>query len=217
MGSRDWYRRTTWSETDQAEFFARLNRSRSAFHKAQYLRIQALHLQEAGTPELIRAALTLLDKVENDYPDSFDQASVYLQKATCRLALGNKTGAVDYFRKALQWQKVHTFVQTTASLAFAWMIVEHGLADLYDEALSVLDDYVESGHPVFAYQWYMLSAVRAVIAEERGYRDRARELARAALGFAALKQSGFRYHPKVGLVQITDSPVHARLVQIIGN
>jgi hypothetical protein len=58
----DWFRKTSWSETDQADFFARLKRSRGASNKAQYLRIQASHLEGVGSPGLLRASLTLLDK-----------------------------------------------------------------------------------------------------------------------------------------------------------
>jgi hypothetical protein len=49
MSKTEWFRRTTWTPEDEASFRARLKRSRGSFHKAQYLRIQAEHLQEVGT------------------------------------------------------------------------------------------------------------------------------------------------------------------------
>lgn len=57
MGRDDWYRRTTWTSEDAEAFFDRLNRSRGLESKAQYVRIQALDLEEAG---LIEPASSLL-------------------------------------------------------------------------------------------------------------------------------------------------------------
>jgi hypothetical protein len=47
--ANDWYRKTTWSEADQADFFARFKRSRTPYNKAQYLRIQANYLEGVGS------------------------------------------------------------------------------------------------------------------------------------------------------------------------
>ena len=44
MASGDWYRNNDWNDTIETEFEARLKRSRGAFNKAQYLRIQASYL-----------------------------------------------------------------------------------------------------------------------------------------------------------------------------
>src|ERR1700722_5779262 len=60
VGREDWYRRTTWSNDDREQFFARLERSREAFHKSQYLRIQAYCLQLAGLYEDALQLLNLL-------------------------------------------------------------------------------------------------------------------------------------------------------------
>ncbi len=217
MGRDNWYRRTTWTESDREAFFARLNRSRSASTKDQYLRIQALYLQKVGTEEMLRAALELLDLLLEQSPDSFQLASAYLQKAECLLALGDKAGAIEYFRKALQREREYPSVQTTAGLEFGWMIVEQGLSHLYDEALEAIQAYAErKPGPMFPYQRYVVNAVRAIIAEERGYHEIASELAQRALNAAAQTHSGFRYHPKVGLVQNTDNPIHCRLLEIVG-
>jgi len=65
--ANDWFRKTSWGEADQADFFTRLKRSRTAGNKAQYLRIQASHLEGAGSPEFLRAAITLLDKMLTEF------------------------------------------------------------------------------------------------------------------------------------------------------
>jgi len=39
----DWYRRKTWTKTDEEEYFAKLGRARKD-GRAQYLRVQAIEL-----------------------------------------------------------------------------------------------------------------------------------------------------------------------------
>ena len=59
----DWFRRKTWTPKDREEFFARLRRSRGAFHKAQYARIQAYELLITRRREAYTAGLELLDMI----------------------------------------------------------------------------------------------------------------------------------------------------------
>jgi hypothetical protein len=47
MSKAEWFRRTTGTDADRKDFSARLKRRRGASRKAQYLRLQALHLAEA--------------------------------------------------------------------------------------------------------------------------------------------------------------------------
>jgi tetratricopeptide (TPR) repeat protein len=102
MGRNDWYRRSTWTNRDQDEFFQRLNRSRSLSSKVQYLIIQAQCLRNAGGEKNIRAALELLDmyfNVRGD--DEFFDASALGTKALCHFALEEYDAAIDCYRKTL--------------------------------------------------------------------------------------------------------------------
>jgi hypothetical protein len=74
VADESWYRRRTWTDEDRAGFFARLRRSRSGFHKAQYCRIQAYELQQAGN---YHAALELLDLLMKEWPDDAQKAAVF--------------------------------------------------------------------------------------------------------------------------------------------
>jgi hypothetical protein len=99
MGRAEWYRRQSWTETDEAAFFARLSRSRGAFNKIQYLRIQAHFFQEA---ELPNQALRLLELAEADYPNELGQMTGVLeQKAACLWSIGDRTGSFDSYVGAL--------------------------------------------------------------------------------------------------------------------
>ena len=86
--SDDWFRRHTWTDSDRAEFYARLERSRTAFHKAQYARIQAYELHQAGGARYAREALDLLDTIVESWMGDAQRASVHHQRAECLRDLG---------------------------------------------------------------------------------------------------------------------------------
>jgi hypothetical protein len=65
---KDWYRRTTWTEKDEEEFFAKLRRARKD-GRAQYLKLQALELVNTRKRTLLKVAETLLKKILEEYPD----------------------------------------------------------------------------------------------------------------------------------------------------
>jgi len=78
----DWFRRSTWTAQDEADFQANLGRSRSIFHKEQYLRIQAARLAAVGSEPLIEAALRLLDQLISQFPHDSQLALAFQQRAS---------------------------------------------------------------------------------------------------------------------------------------
>ncbi len=158
MPKRDRYRRETWSEADETDFEARLGRARS-WNRAQYLRIQAVHLAETGGRRLIRVALGLLDRMFEEYPDSIDIAPAHGQRARAN-------------------------VMTDAWLGFGWLVVEYEMVAFYDEALAVLEEFhedVESPFPVHAHREH---GIRAILAGVSGEPELARREAAIALADA---------------------------------
>lgn len=115
MGHHDWYRRTTWSQHDREEFQARLERSQGSSSKAQYLRIQAWHLAEAGH---FNFAIELLDQMLTEYADPMQLAMAHLQKADCWVKLGQDEAVVVEYCAALQSERELPNVQTFAYLDF---------------------------------------------------------------------------------------------------
>ena len=87
----EWFRRTSWGRDAKEAFCARFKRSRSTFHKAQYLRIQALHLQETRQQPLVEAALDLLAELQTNHPDPSQLAQAHHQRAQC-LDILDRTG-----------------------------------------------------------------------------------------------------------------------------
>jgi tetratricopeptide (TPR) repeat protein len=204
----DWFRRKTWTPKDREEFFVRLRRSRGAFNKAQYARIQAYELLTTRTREAYTAALELLDMILAEWRDDAQLASVYHHRAECFLGLGDVAGAVDAYRQVFETQRVCKSELTRAHLDFGWLVVTAPLPDLHDEALAVLGEF---GDEIFPVDRYRASAIRALILGARGQREQARGYARIALQEAAARHSGFRYHATLGLVDSPDEGVHERL------
>jgi tetratricopeptide (TPR) repeat protein len=199
MASSEWYRRRTWSVADRTDFEARLKRSRTSYRRAQYLRLQAFHLQEVGTPEFHIAALDLLERVVTEYSSETSQlAQAHEQRAQSLAVLRQHEEALKAYRAALDAERMYPNWQTEAYLGFAELIVALRRADRYDEGLAVLEAH-RSGE-LFPIQQFRSASARAAIYEARGERDLAGEAAVAALAVAVSTESPFRYHRKLGLV-----------------
>ena len=192
MKNEEWFRRTTWSPDAERDFFERLNRARAP-NKAQYLRIQALHLAEAGHAH---AALNLLDRLFAEFPDLVQLAIAHSQAAQCHEHLGNTDEAIREYRLALEVQERFPNVDPGTRLEFPWFVVMKKLEPLYDEALSIL----ESAHIAFPVQVFKAAAIRAFVARERQSQAQASQFAVEALRAAGVEESEFRYHRTLGLV-----------------
>lgn len=218
MAPEEWYRRTTWSATDEAAFFARLARSRGMGGKAQYLRIQALYLQRVGTESMLRASLKLLEELFAKYPVDTEMAQAYLQKGQCLAALKDYDGALNAIRESLAQERRFPNSKTQAWIEYGLLVVNQCMVVHYDEVLAVLEEFSPTlGSLTFPLDRYHIAAIRALIASERGRRDGSREFAREALAAASLRHSGLRYHPQVGLVEGTNTPIHKRLLAIVSD
>lgn len=214
MARDDWLRRSTWSPHDRDEFRARLNRSRDSRSKAQYLRIQAHHLQEVGHPPLLEAALQLLEEVVQEHPDPMQLAAAHQQRAECLSALERPEEAIEAYRQAFAAERAFPHIRGTAYLGFAELVLSMGRDDLYPEALAILGEFARD--ELFPVVQYRSHAARAFLLEALGQDDPAMEHARSALEAAAESESPFRYHRKLGLVDTPDEAEQQRLRGIAG-
>jgi len=206
--SDDWYRRKTWTETDQEEFLARLGRCRKQANKAQYLRIQALHLEE----KYPAASLELLQRIISEFPDHFELAQTYVQMARCQIALSDPDAAVLSFRKALAREVEFPSMLTHAYLDFPVFVVVNDRRDLFPEVDALLSEH--ASRLTFPVDHYKFNMCRALIADHRGDSTSASQHATAALSAAAEQHSGFRYHPEVGLVKKQDKTIQKKLAAL---
>ncbi len=210
MSSPDSFRRTTWTAADAVDFHARLRRSRSS--KAQYVRIQALHLAKVGQHE---AALSLLDQLFRDFPEPCELAQSYLQKAGSLAVIGREEEAIVAFFDCLAAQRDRPNVKTNGAIDFAWFVVQRQIKHLYDDAATLVDQYEADSGDWLPIQRYMCATIRALLAIERNDIAAAREFAGAAAKAAAETHSGLRYHSTIGLVSVNmDASVRDRLAAI---
>ena len=215
--ANDWYRKATWSEADQVAFFARLKRSRTAYNKAQYLRIQANYLEGVGSNEMLKASLELLDKMFAEFPEQTQLASAYSQKASCLAKLGDIDGAIVNYQRALRTEREFPRAKSYAFIDFGKLVAENKLARFYDEALIALEAELNSRGIQFPSDTFNAFGIRSLIAAQRGQNREAKELAKVALEAAAKIDSGLRYHPTVGLVREKETPFYKSVQAIALN
>ena len=212
MSNDNWYRRTTWTDTDRSEFHARLKRSRGVFHKAQYLRIQAHYLANAN---LTHAAIGLLDQLIAEFPAPSQLAQAHLQYAQCQLASDKVDDAVAAYRLAFDAEQTFpNSPRTQLWLDFPWLIVTRGLTNLFSE----IDTFLNWGDrtTTFPVEEFRLNTILAFVADRLGDTDSSRLHAQAALSAAAKEHSGFPRHPSVGLMGTPDTTVLNRLQGLAG-
>src|SRR5258706_6724492 len=164
MGRVEWFRRTTWTPQDAAECQSRLSRSRGDAGKAQYLRIQAVHLAEVGNH---KAALSLIEHLLTNHRVEFELAATYIQRAESCAALGDDEEAVVSFRRSLAAKAKHPGVRPGVELAFAWFIALGRRVELYGEVEGLLRQYEGDGL-TFPVERFKCAVVRALIAAEQG-------------------------------------------------
>lgn len=210
--TKDWFRKSTWTKSDAADFDARLQRARP-LGRAQYLRIQAFHLWETGGDAEIRAALGLVERLLRDYSNNIQVPLALHLQGQCLERLGDNRAALASYRRSVEEQRRMPSIKTDAYLEFAWLVAREKSSNLYDEALRLLDEF--RGLAAFPIQRFRLSAIQALIAAERG-ESSAASYARAALAAAVETSSGFRNHPRLGLVAEGEEHLKGRLREIAG-
>ena len=208
MRNDDWFRCRDWDEPARSTFFARLNRSRTERSKAQYCRIQAFTLLEAGQPG---GALELAEHAVRHHPVRTELALLHYARARCLVALGQSEDAPTAFRDSLDGQRAFPPLRTQAWLDFARFVVEQPRPSLFTEILAVLAEFEPSSTPLLPVEQYTLFGCRAIIHHHAGEFSKARQLARRALETASVQQSGFARHPTIGLVHDHASSFHTTL------
>jgi tetratricopeptide (TPR) repeat protein len=205
-----WYRKTSWTESDREDFETRFARTRKA-SRAQYLKIQAWSLFEAG---LVRESLSLIDRMFSDYPDRLFSSSGLLLRAKCYTAIGDLAHATDAFRMSIQTERDFPNVRTNVPLEFAQFVVQNELSALFREALSVLDE-VRGVGTQFPSCDYMHYSLKACLLDSLGM-DGAKSNVEMANSAAGRTHSGFWKHPTLGLVEEEPNWLKERMDRIIG-
>lgn len=205
MSRDDWFRNKEWSPQIESVFRQKLRRARDKF---QPLRIQAGYLVESHP----KVALGLLAEYFQ-LGDHFDKAQGYVDQARAHLALGNKEQAINSLQLGLKREREFPNLRTQARSEYALLVATDGEEHLYSDALSVLSEQtpVSLSFPVDKFRWF---AAHAIICGALGDSNQARESALKALEWSEVTHSGFRYHPKLGLVGTKYEAIKERLQKL---
>lgn len=200
----DWFRNTQWSPEIEADFEARLARSRS--QKAQYLRIQGSMLKDTH-PEV---AVRLLSRCV-ELRDDFHIAAAWLDTAHAHYRLGDVDRALACLEAAMDQEARQPMFRTSAPFDYAMLVALHLDADRFDSALAALDRTSEALLPVMDFQ---RESARAVILSARGRHDEARQAAERALMAESVQAGWIPGHPEVGVAPRADNPLSIRIREI---
>jgi tetratricopeptide (TPR) repeat protein len=199
----DWYRRKTWTKSDEEEFFAKLGRARKD-GRAQYLKIQAIELLETKDNKLIDVAETLLVRLLTDYPDNtFDRSSALHTLGNIYKFRENVDKAIDYYKQAIDFENVFPKVKTQAYLDFSELIVKYQKENLYDIAERIISDRITG--LFFPLEKYKVFSILSIINNYKNRLDKSLEYAQLAELNANAETSGLRYHKLLGIVNERDS------------
>ena len=199
----EWYRRKTWAETDKIEFFAKLGRARKD-GRAQYLKIQALELIATNDNKLMDIAESLLIQLLNDYPDNeFDRSSALHALGNISKFRQNIDKAIDYYKQAIDFEKVFPNVRTMAYLDFSELIVKYKKENLYNIVEQIVLDRVTG--LTFPIEKYKVYSILSIISSFRNNTDSAKHYADLAEQSANAETSGLRYNKYLGVVNERDN------------
>jgi tetratricopeptide (TPR) repeat protein len=213
MGEK-WFRRTSWTAADREAFFSRLRRSRTPYHKAQYLQIQAQHLHGLRRKATTRAALELLAVLLEEFPEPSQLAIAYLVRGDCLQSLGDVSGALESYRQALQAQRDFPKVSTLVHQRLAWLVATAPVPESNREALAALEEFGgRYGGGELVPINYRTYAAKALLHAGLGELTEAKKAAERALQLAERDHSGFGEAPtaRSGLAA---RRVHARLKEL---
>jgi len=199
----DWFRKKTWTQTDEEEFFAKLKRARKD-GRAQYLKIQAIELVETKNKILLKVAEELLSKMLTEYPnDNFEKGSALHTLGDIYKLQENYKKAISYYKQAFDFEKVYPNVRTQAYLDYSELIVKTGDTASFDKVEQVLLERLPT--LMFPLEKYKATSLLSIINKSKNKDDEARHFADLAEQNANAETSGLRYHKYLGVVNARDT------------
>lgn len=205
----DWYRKTTWTSDDAADFFAQLARSRSDIQRTQYLRIQALTLKDT---KHYHAALELLEIAIEKFPNR-ETTQVRKLRAECLWGLGLRDQSLEAYRAAIEAQRAQRNICNVA-LAFAEAFHDVDDGAYRAELLNLLREEIaqpESFGPMLEFRYALIFAR---LLAGLGDMNAAATWAERALSAQRAEISGLRHHKAVGWASSVDEGTEIWLRQV---
>lgn len=192
----EWFRSPDWSPDAQEEFEARLRRAHAG-NRTQYTRIKGIALRESGRLDAARSLwLRILD---GDLGHEFERATT-LEHLADSYVEQDPVAAERYYRELLTKHPTLNGTTATAEISLAELLVEKGDRASMEEALALLNSFLERGtaqFPSVLFRWH-LALIR--IAQATGERETVQRSARTALDLAD-RGPVFPRHKEVGVVR----------------
>jgi len=201
--SNEWYRRKSWTETDEEEFFAKLKRARKD-NRAQYLKIQAIEFEETGKLQLLDVVEQLLKQLLSEYPDdNFNKSPSLHTLGNIYKRRDDLDTALTYFMEAVEFEKHYPNVKTQADLDFSDLVVKLEKTEHYDLVEELINTRLEDS--LFQVEKYRGYSILAIISDSRGDQTNFQRFKELADENASQETSGLRYHQNLGTVKKRDT------------
>ncbi len=135
----------------------------------------------------------------DEYPeDKFNRSSALETLGNIYNEVGEKNKAIEYYKKAIDFEKIYPNVLTEAYLNYGELVVSLKQDLWYDDVEEILlNRYSSLAFPI---QKFKVNSILSFINEHKGMNDLAKHYAELADQNANEKTSGFRYHKDLGLV-----------------
>ena len=184
MASDDWYRNNDWNEAIETEFEARLKRSRGAYNKAQYLRIQASYLLDNSDKNNQLVGLRLMNKLVADFPaEEFTLVFGQEQLGDYYFKTGDLDTAEHFYRIVTEHYKTKNSRRGTSAMAdlkLSETILNSNQTNKFEEAYKICKE-----HPVdeltFNSDKFYYAELMAQLCDKMNKTDEAKSFAKTAL------------------------------------
>ncbi|KUY30709.1 hypothetical protein BAS09_02105 [Elizabethkingia ursingii] len=217
MADKDWYRNTTWDSFIEAEFEERLKRSRGAFHKSQYLRIQAICLLDSNDIRIQSIGIKLMERLINDFPtEEFSTIQGNEQLGDYYLKINDFDKAEKYFsivKNHYEIKKTKIEARGMAELKLAKTYIMANRVNKYVEAYNICKEYSLTNLSFNSTRFYYAELV-AHVCERLNKYEEAKQYAKIAIEISKITEPEFKRHKTVGLVNVTDKQLK-KLQQLI--
>jgi hypothetical protein len=194
----DWFRSPDWSIEAQRDFETRLGRARPS-SRAQYLRIKAVALDEAGESA---GATTLLRRIVRDHSEAWPEvAFAHERLGDSQRAAGDLPGAEAEYRLALTVSPSLSGTTGEVHLKLGEVLMESG-TDTVAEVEALLTE--ARPHMTLNSSAFRFNVLMARVAAAKGDVERRQSAAATALTLLDADPQ-FSRHPTVGRVAATPS------------
>ena len=212
MPKDEWYRKTAWTSDDASDFFAQLARSPTDIQRAQYLKIQALTLKDAGD---FRAALELVELAIEKFPNR-EATQLRKLRAECLWALGLREQSLEAYRAAFEAQREQRNILCNVALSFAEAFLDVNDGAHRQELLELLREEVTQPESFGPFLEFRYALMFARILAGLGDMNAAAKWADRALAAQRAKITGLRHYKSVGWASGVDEGTEIWLRQLAG-